>query len=57
MHLFSYNIFILINASGALKFTAHKNVLEKKYVKNLPKYECTKAGLGVILTIFSNNYE
>ena len=46
MNLFSYTIFILINALGALQFTAHKNdLLEKKC--GCPIFECPKAGLGV----------
>ena len=52
MHFFSYTIFILINAPVALQFTARK-----KLWGNLPKFECPKAGLGVILTTFSNNHE
>ena len=58
MQLFSHTIFILINTPGAQQFIAHKNdILEQKLWTNLPKFECPKAGLGVILTTFSKNYE
>ena len=55
--IFIYHIYSK-KRPGALQFTAHKNdVLEQKRWTNLPKFECPKAGLAVILTTFSKHYE